>query len=201
MVVATSTGLIGGVVVSIFGPWALAILIGWDLFSFFLLISIWIIAWSMDATSTARHSQLRDRSRAVADAAVLIAAVASLGGVGFILINAARARGGTKVFYLTVGVLSVILAWATVHSIFTLRYTAAYYQKPVGGVDFNQVDAPRYTDFAYLAFTIGMTFQVSDTNLTKEVIRRLVLRHALLSYVFVAVIIGLVINIVGSLLK
>jgi uncharacterized membrane protein len=55
-------------------------------------------------------------------------------------------------------------------------------------------------DFAYLAFTIGMTFQVSDTNLTAKPIRRTALRHALISYLFGAVIVALVINIVASLL-
>ena len=115
----------------------------------------------MDADSTARYAQREDPSRALADGVVLTAAVACLGGVGFILLKAANASGGTKAFYLAVGVLSVVFAWAAVHSIFTSRYAATYYSEPVGGVDYNQKEAPRYSDFAYLAFTIGMTFQVS----------------------------------------
>jgi uncharacterized membrane protein len=198
---AFTTGLCAGVIVSFFGPWAFAVLIGWDVFSVIFLIGIWLIAWPLDAASTARHSQLQDPRRAIADGAVLVAAVASLGGVGFILLQAAHAHGSSKAFYLTTGVLSVVLAWAAVHSIFTLRYAAAYYRKPVGGVDYNQEEPPRYADFAYLAFTIGMTFQVSDTNLTTGTVRRLALRHALLSYLFGAVIVGLVINVVASLLK
>lgn len=117
------------------------------------------------------------------------------------MVKAANATGGTKAFYLAIGVLSVVLAWATIHSIFTLRYAATYYSKPGGGVDYNQKEDPRYSDFAYLAFTLGMTFQVSDTDLTTGTIRRLALRQALLSYLFGAVIVGLVINVVGSLLK
>jgi uncharacterized membrane protein len=198
---AFTIGLVAGITISFFGPWALAVLVGWDVFSLMFLIGIWLIVGPMDADSTVRHSQLEDPSRALADGAVLIAAVASLGGVGFILIKAAHANGGTKVFFLAVGVLSVIFAWAAVHSVFVLRYAAAYYLDPVGGVNFNQDEPPRYADFAYLAFTIGMTFQVSDTNLTIGSIRRLALRHALLSYLFGAVIIGLVINVVGSLLQ
>jgi len=201
LIAAFALGAATGVSVSFFGPWAFAVLIGWDVFSLVFLVGLWLIAWTLDAESTARHSQLEDPSRAIADGAVLVAAVASLSGVGFILLQAANAHGGTKALYLAIGVLSVVLAWAAVHSIFTLRYAAAYYQKPVGGVDYNQEDLPRYADFAYLAFTIGMTFQVSDTNLTTGSMRRLALRHALLSYLFGAVIIGLVINVVGSLLK
>ena len=70
-----------------------------------------------------------------------------------------------------------------------------------GAVDFNEKDPPAYLDFAYLAFTIGMTFQVSDTNLTTKAIRRIALRHALMSYLFGAVIVALMINVVASLLS
>jgi uncharacterized membrane protein len=201
VLIALTVGLGAGVVVAFFGPWALSILVGWDVFSAIFVLGIWRIVWPMDADSTSRHSQVEDPSRALANGAVLTAAVASLGAVGFILIKAAHAHGGTKVFYLAIGVFSVVFAWAAVHSVFTLRYAAAYYLKPVGGINYNQDESPRYSDFAYLSFTIGMTFQVSDTNLTTEDIRRLALRHALLSYLFGAVIIGLVINVVGSLLQ
>jgi uncharacterized membrane protein len=81
-----------------------------------------------------------------------------------------------------------------------LRYARTYYARPLGDIDFNENDPPTYLDFAYLAFTIGMTFQVSDTNLTSKGIRRIALSHALLSYMFGAVIVGLVINVVSSLL-
>jgi uncharacterized membrane protein len=114
---AFTIGLVAGITISFFGPWALAVLVGWDVFSLMFLIGIWLIVGPMDADSTVRHSQLEDPSRALADGAVLIAAVASLGGVGFILIKAAHANGGTKVFFLAVGVLSVIFAWAAVHSV------------------------------------------------------------------------------------
>jgi hypothetical protein len=77
---------------------------------------------------------------------------------------------------------SVVLSWAVVHTVFTLRYARLYYLGPDGGVDFNDESKPRYSDFAYLAFTIGMTFQVSDTALCSNEIRRTALRHALLSY-------------------
>ena len=76
-----------------------------------------------------------------------------------------------------------------------------YYGDPIGGIDFNDEEPPSYRDFAYVAFTIGMTFQVSDTSLTSKPMRRLALRHALLSFVFGAVILALTINSVASLLQ
>jgi uncharacterized membrane protein len=82
-----------------------------------------------------------------------------------------------------------------------LRYARSYYQSPEGAVEFNEKDPPAYLDFAYLAFTVGMTFQVSDTNLTTKPIRRIVLSHALLSFLFGAVMLAFAINIVASLLS
>ena len=81
-----------------------------------------------------------------------------------------------------------------------MRYTRIYYGGQEGGVDFNEKDRPNYLDFAYMAFTIGMTFQVSDTNISSKQMRRTALRHALISYLFGAVIVGLTINVVASLL-
>jgi uncharacterized membrane protein len=72
--------------------------------------------------------------------------------------------------------------------------------EPARGINFNEKNAPAYLDFAYVAFTVGMTFQVSDTNLTNQSLRRTALRHALISYLFGVVIVGMTINIVASLL-
>jgi uncharacterized protein DUF1345 len=68
------------------------------------------------------------------------------------------------------------------HTVYVLRYARSYYGEPVGGIEFNEEDCPAYSDFAYFAFTIGMTFQGSDTNITTKSIRRLALRHAQVSY-------------------
>ena len=124
-----------------------------------------------------------------------------LAAVGLALLRAGSAStGDTKAYLITLGLVSVALSWGLVHTVFTLRYARTFYSQPVGGIDFNEDDPPNYLDFAYLALTIGMTFQVSDTNLTTKAIRRIALSHALLSYLFGAVIVALVINVVSSLL-
>ncbi|HXL15932.1 MAG TPA: DUF1345 domain-containing protein, partial [Streptosporangiaceae bacterium] len=74
-----------------------------------------------------------------------------------------------------------------------------YYEVPEGGVDFNQDEQPCYRDFAYLALTVGMTFQVSDTNLRTTAIRATALRHALLSYLFGTVILAATINLIAGI--
>jgi len=95
--------------------------------------------------------------------------------------------------------VSVVVSWAVVHTLFLLKYARLYYGTPEGGVDFTGHGRPQYSDFAYLAFTIGMTFQVSDTSLQTKELRATVLKQALLSYVFGTVIIATTINTVVSL--
>jgi uncharacterized membrane protein len=193
-------GLAGGVVASFFTMWEAAVLIGFDVAVAAVLGWIWVNLHSLSAQETQRHAVREDPSVALSELLVLTAGVAVLVAVGLLLVRASQASGGTKAYLISLGIVSVALSWSLVHTVFTLRYARSYYGTPVGGIDFNEDDPPTYLDFAYLAVTIGMTFQVSDTNLTNKAIRRIALGHALLSYLFGAVIVALVINVVSSLL-
>jgi uncharacterized membrane protein len=193
-------GIVGGVVVSFFTFWQAATLIGWDVYSLFLMLWIWWAVWGLNAEECERRANREDPSVRLSEVMVLSAGVALLVAVGQALIRASSATGDTKAYLITLGLLSVALSWSLAHTVYTLRYARSYYSRPVGGIDFNEDEPPTYLDFAYLALTIGMTFQVSDTNLTTKRIRRIALSHALLSYLFGAVILALVINVVSSLL-
>ena len=198
--VDTVLGVGGGVVAMLFTLWQAAVLIGWDVAVAALLGWIWVALAPMGAEQTRNNANREDPSVRLSELLVLTAGVAVLAAVGLVLLRAGSATGGTKAYLITLGVISVALSWSLVHTVFTLRYARAYYSVPVGGIDFNEGDPPTYLDFAYLAVTIGMTFQVSDTNLTSKGVRRIALGHALLSYLFGAVIVALVINVVSSLL-
>ncbi len=193
-------GVGSGVVASLFTIWQAAVLIGWDVAVALLIGWIWLALSRLTAEETRHNASREDPSIGLSELLVLTAGVAVLAAVGLLLVRAGGATGGTKAYLITLGVVSVALSWTLVHTVFTLRYARAYYGAPAGGVDFNEDDPPTYLDFAYLAVTIGMTFQVSDTNLTTKAIRRIALGHALLSYLFGAVIVALVINVVSSLL-
>ncbi len=99
------------------------------------------------------------------------------------------------------GVSSLLLTWALIHTVFTTRYARLYYTGVDGGIAFNQDEPPSYLDFAYLAFTIGMTYQVSDTDLKTSAIRHTAFRHSLLSYLFGAIIIAATINLLSGLAR
>ncbi|HTX00616.1 MAG TPA: DUF1345 domain-containing protein [Acidimicrobiales bacterium] len=198
---ATCFGTAAGALCAIALSWQASELIGWDGAALAFLLSIWLTIGRLDAEGTSAAARREDPSAPVADLVIVTAAVACIGGAGLALLEAANADPGRKAYLIALAVASVVLSWASVHTVFTLRYARLYYSGPHGGIDFNDEDAPSYLDFAYVAFTIGMTFQVSDTELTSSRIRRAALGHALLSYLFGAVIIGLTINVLASLLR
>ena len=157
------------------------------------------MVWRLNARQTAVHAEREDPTRAAADLILLIAAVVSLVAVGYVLTRAASAHGLAKALHIAFGVASVVSSWAVVHSVYALKYARIYYRGADGGADFHSEDPPTFVDFAYLAFTVGMTFQVSDTELNSRAFRATVLRHSLLSYLFGTVIVALTINIVAGL--
>ncbi len=200
VVVAASVGIVAGGVTSIFTAWQAAMLIGWDVGALLLVVWIWCAVGRLSPPESQTHARREDTSVRLTELIVLAAGVAVLAAVGLALVRAGDSTGGTKAYLIALGILSVALSWSLVHTVFTLRYARTYYSEPIGGIDFNEDDPPNYLDFGYLAVTIGMTYQVSDTNLTVKSIRRTALSHALLSYLFGAVIVALVINVVASLL-
>ena len=153
----------------------------------------------MTAQDTAAHATREDPSRPVSDVLLIAAAVVSLGAVGIVLVQANSEQGAAQDLLAAVGVATVALSWLVVHTVYTLQYARLYYSGDPGGIDFNQAGPPRYADFAYLSLTLGMTFQVSDTDLQESTIRATALRQALLSYLFGVVIVATTINLIASL--
>jgi uncharacterized membrane protein len=197
--ISAAFGVVAGVLTAVFGSWFYAPAIGWDATALVFLTTVWLGIWPMSVETTAEHATREDPSRATSDVLGLCAAVASLAAVGIVLVRAHDAVGLNKGMLAGLGFLTVAVSWATVHTIFTLRYALLYYTEPVGGVDFNVPELPSYRDFAYLALTIGMTFQVSDTNLKSSDIRATALRHGLLSYLFGSLILAAAVNIIAGL--
>lgn len=201
VLVAALVGIVAGALSSIVVPWQLAPLVGWDLAALVYVVWIWHRVWHLDAEETARHASQEDPTRGAADIVLICAAVASLLAIGVVLVRVGGGRGFFEGLQIGFAVASLVVSWAVVHTIFAIRYAGLYYAGTDGGIDFHQPGKPRFSDFAYLAFTVGMTFQVSDTELNTSPIRAQVLRHALLSYLFGTVIVALTINLVAGLTK
>lgn len=185
-----------------FSPVAVAApLLGWIVAVVVFVVWTWWEIWPQDPEATALHARREDPSRPLADLACLSAAVASLVAVGILLVSAGNAKGATKLLEIALSIGSVVAAWSLVHTIFTLRYARTYFTTGKGVISFNDDDPPRYSDFAYVAVTVGLTFQISDTDLRSNEVRRLAIRHMLLSYLMGAVFVAITINLVAGMTK
>ena len=204
--VAAPAGVLAAILVGVTVGWPYAPASGWIVAAAVYLIWTWVIIGPMDCTATLRHATAsgedEDSNPKVAELTVVLASLGSLAGVGYLLL--AETGRQPDVAAAVVGILSVAASWVAVHTAFTLRYARLYFpdhpkQHPI---DFHQDGiAPTYADFAYLAFTVGMTYQVSDTDIQSSRMRREVLRQALVSFVLGAIILAMTINLVIGLVS
>jgi uncharacterized membrane protein len=148
---------------------------------------------------TAEHAAAIDPDRLTTDWLLVVSAVASLVAVGFVLVRATAEQGPGEYAQVGLALLSVVLSWAMVHTVFMLRYARLYYSGDHPCITFGGPDRPTYADFAYFSFVIGMTYQVSDTTLNGTTIRRTVLGHSLLAYLFGTGIVAGAVSLVTSL--
>ncbi|WP_329100590.1 DUF1345 domain-containing protein [Micromonospora sp. NBC_01699] len=198
LAVVAIIGLCVGVPVGVLYSPILGPLAGWDAAAIAYLLWIWTIIWPMGPEQTARLALREDPSRTVRDLLLLGACLVSLVAIGFVLAEGNPPDLGQPI-RVGAAIVSIVVSWSVVHTVFTARYARLYYTGVDGGIEFHQTPLPRYVDFAYVAFTVGLTFQVSDTDLTTTEMRATVLRHALLAYLFGAVIVGAAINLVAGL--
>ena len=134
----------------------------------------------------------------------LIVAVVLLPFVTWGLALAGQKTGAPQALVIGVAVLTVVLSWTLINTVYTLRYADQHFRSAPGGIEFGTEGGqqhPSYRDFAYVAFTIGMTYQVSDTTLRDPRIRRTVLAHATLAYVFGVVIVAGSVNLISGLFR
>lgn len=201
LTVSLVLGLIAGAGVSALASFKFGPIAAWDTAAFIYVAWVWLSVWPMSPADTKEHAVTENPGRAVADVLLLAASLASLVAVALLIISAGNTTGAAKTWQVFLGLISVVVSWGVVHTNYALRYARLYYGDPEGGIDFNEVNPPQYKDFAYLAFTLGMTFQVSDTDLKTKEIRQTALKHAFLSYLFGTIIIATTINTIASLAK
>lgn len=204
--VRVSVALVLGVVAAVLTgllrhEWHFAPAVGWIVAATVYLVWTWSLVLPMSAEQTLAHVQQRreDGTAGVSHLVVLVASIAGLAGVGYLL--AAESGGQRHIGEALVGILSVIASWFAVHTTFTLRYAMLFYSDDAAEpISYHQNEyLPRYKDFAYLAFTVGMTYQVSDTDLGSPRIRGSVLTQAMVSFLLGAVVLASTINLVLTL--
>jgi uncharacterized membrane protein len=192
-------------------PLAIRFILVWSSFCFTILFLLWAIILTTSASEVRVIAGRQDSSRVAIFIFVLFAAVVSLFAIIFLMRTLPNPKEVGYPFHVGFAILSVILSWIMIHTIYAIRYTHIYYnilyderitqKEHKGGLIFPSDEPPDYFDFAYFSFVIGMTWQVSDVQITSKRLRRIVLFHALLSFLYNTVIVALTINIISGLIQ
>lgn len=202
--VMAGIGLVVTVVLQQFVTWWMAAVAGWDAAALTFLVISWAIILRADGARTRQLAVREDETRGSAAVLLVGASVVSLLGAGFALHLAGEEGGPPQEVLVGMAAVTVMLSWAVINTVYTLRYADMHFGLAGPGITFGDAsghDQPAYRDFAYVAFTIGMTYQVSDTTVCNPRIRRAVFSHALLAYLFSVVIIGGAVNLIAGLLR
>lgn len=194
-----SGGVAATVLTASLGQWFYSPAVGWTVAALIYNASVWFTIAPMDYVRTSEHAQEEDPGFRTSDMLILLAAIGSLVAVVLVMVGSKDVTGSARLFLALLAMTCTAMSWLMVHTLFTLRYAKLYYSGVPGGIGFNQEDPPQYTDIAYMAFSVGMTYQVSDTSITTREMRSAVLRHSLLAFVFGTGILATTINLVVSL--
>jgi uncharacterized membrane protein len=192
------SGLLAGGLTALMGALVLAPLVGWIVASGTALLWVWWVVWSHGPDATERLAR-EDAGSRPTDTVITVAALFSLGAVGLAQIRSNQSMDAVGVAAILLSVAVAVNSWALVNTVYGLKYARLYYLHDKQGIDFQTGESPSYSDFAYVAFTIGMSYAVSDTSFTSSVMRRAALAHSLLSYAFGTVVLAVAITLVTNL--
>jgi uncharacterized membrane protein len=192
-------------------PPAIQFILVWSSFAFTGLLLFWLTILTAEVHEVKDIAKRQDSSRTIVFFFVLFAAFISLFAVIILLKILPDKRVAGYWYHIGFSIVSVVLSWTLIHTVFTFRYAHLYYtchneeacmeKEARGGLQFPGDAEPDYMDFAYFSFVIGMTFQVSDVAISSRQIRHLNLFHAIISFVFNTVILALSVGIIAGLVQ
>ena len=185
----------------------LTIISTWCAFAFSYIITSWVVMFSRSLEQIKKMAKEEDGSKSFVVVFTVIASIAALVTVLIMVISSGNTEKN-ELLTVLVCFFSVMLSWFLVHTILTFHYAHIFYDDDVlgtkqyrGGLIFPEDDEPNYLDFAYFSFVIGMTFQVSDVEVTDKKIRRLVLLHGLISFLLNTFVVAITVNFIAGLSK
>jgi uncharacterized membrane protein len=180
------------------------VMFAWDIFSILLIAEFWIAFTMVHSGHIREQSKIQDPSRTAVFIIIVFATVASFLAVLLLLLTKEKFKGAFTL-QLIISIGGMVLSWFLIHTIFTARYAHIFYgdsdevpNAHAGGLEFPGDKKPEYLDFAYFSFVLGMTFQVSDVQITSKRIRRLAMWHGLLSFGYNTIMIALTINLIAG---
>jgi len=182
------------------GEWmAMKMLIGWDIGVVFYLLAVTQLLAMGGVDYLRRRAAVEDEGRF---GILILTAAASLTSLGAIVALLGHTRtSGREPTHLALAVVTILLSWAFIHVIFAVHYANEYYaaqRRKIAGMIFPKDDEPDYWDFLYFSFVVGMTSQVSDVAVASKSVRRTVLAHGIVSFLFNVTLLALAVNIAAS---
>jgi uncharacterized membrane protein len=186
--------------------WLLRLVSGWDAAALTLIAVSWRTILRSTSAQTHARAASEDPGRAGLGLVALAASAVSLGVAAFVLERAAKLMPGAPGVAVAIAVTAVVGAWFLTHTVYAFRYAHLYYScdepggEPDGGLEFPGDHAPNDRDFAYFAFVLGMTFQVSDVQISSPRLRWAALWHGVISFWYNAAVLALTLNVIGGLL-
>lgn len=176
----------------------------WDVFALSYIATAWLVFTRRKVSEIRAWARVDDGSRTFVTIFLLVSSFASMVIVAFLMVSDEPAK---PVIYLPVAIVGILSSWALVHTTYSFHYAHLFYDddendsnRHAGGLEFPQEKYPDYLDFAYFSFVIGMTFQVSDVEISNRIIRRTVLLHGLISYLLNTFVMALTINLIAGLI-
>jgi len=198
----TVLGVVVFVLLAVLTNWRVAtrLVTGWDIAVAVYLVLVFHLMGRSDIARIRRRAADEDEGRLAILVLTVAAALASLAAIFAQLSSSAAAEGGRQPSNTIFAILTILLSWALIHTMFALHYAHEFYDETAsGGLVFPGHDrTPDYWDFMYFSFVIGMTSQVSDVGVTSKQIRRTVAAHGVVSFVFNAALLALTVNLAAS---
>lgn len=162
-----------------------------------------------DSATTARLAEKKETSDRLMLTLAVVLSGCSLAGVAVMLHRSADDTPFRANLHLGLSLLAVFLSWTILHALFGIHYARLYYDRDANGaippwgqgLEFPENAQPDFWDFMYFSFTLAVCYQVSDVTIRSRHVRRVTLAHVLLSFLNVTMIIGIVVEIVSTLVS
>ena len=181
--------------------------LAWDLTTIAYLIPTVAIIRDPDPARMRQRAKTFDIGLWEIISIVTLAGAFSLFAVAGVLERAKQLQDADRALHLCIGVLTVILSWLMLHTIYAVHYAHIFYDprerkdggKVLGGLEFPNAKDPDYSDFVYFSLVVGMTCQVSDVQVTARHMRHLVTGQSVIAFFYNTVIVALAVNIAAGL--
>ncbi|MDB5669903.1 MAG: hypothetical protein JWO25_862 [Alphaproteobacteria bacterium] len=181
--------------------WRIGTMAGFDFAAAFFLLYLIPKVHASDARSMRDHASQNDANRVLLLGVTAIVMVVVLVTIAAELSTSKQAGMTTKVLIVS----TLVLAWLFSNTVYALHYAHLYYSNATdgkgdaGGLDFGgDTKEPLYWDFVYFAFTLGMTFQTSDTSISSPRLRKIAVIHSFAAFVFNIGVLAFTINVLGG---